>query len=91
MQTKRVRATLLAITVAVSVAFLGRYYVQRAHAEWLYLRAHPNFSGLWDFGHHITLVPAYVITLFVLKRLVKKFANEVAERIAILAVIFRCI
>jgi len=29
-----------------------------------------------------------VITLFVLKRLVKKYSNEFAERIAILAVIF---
>jgi hypothetical protein len=89
MQTKRVGATLLAITVTVSSAFLGRYYVHEAHAEWLFLHAHPYFNGAWDFGHHITLVPAYVITLFVLKRVVKKFGTEVAERIAILAVIFR--
>jgi hypothetical protein len=88
MKTKLVGATLLAITVTVSAAFLGRYYAQGAHAEWLHLRAHPYFNGLWDFGHHITLVPAYVITLFVLKRLVKKFGTEFAERIAILAVIF---
>jgi hypothetical protein len=74
---------------AVSAAFLGRYYVNGAHAEWLYLRAHPHLNGLWNLGNHITLVPAYVITLFVLKRFVKKFGTEVAERIAILAVIFR--
>jgi len=88
MKARIVGASLLAITIAVSAAILGRYYVHGAHAEWVYLRAHPNFNGLWDFGHHITLVPAYVITLFALKRVVKKYGNELGERMAILAVIF---
>jgi len=68
MKARIVGASLLAITIAVSAAILGRYYVHGAHTEWLYLRADPHFNGLWDFGHHITLVPAYVITLFALKR-----------------------
>jgi len=45
MQTKIVGATLRAITIAVPLALLGRYYVHGAHAEWVYLRAHPNFNG----------------------------------------------
>jgi hypothetical protein len=88
MRTKVVVTTLRAIAIAVPLALLGRYYVHGAHAEWVYLLAHPHFQGPWDFGHHMTLVPAYVITIFVLKRIVKKYGNEFAERIAVLAMIF---
>jgi hypothetical protein len=44
---------------------------------------HVMTGGVWQYGHHVTYVLAVTVTLLVLRRAVKRYGGEVAERVAL--------
>ena len=44
-------------------------------------------GGVWQYGRHVAYVLAVTVTLLVLRRVVKRYGGEVAERVALVVLI----